>query len=228
MSMIWYVDIEHEDILRSSDRAPNHFKVRDERAERVGQAAGMPCEAIHFTEVSQELADARGVKAITISGNCTDWEHYDFAQFQPLLDLVRGGTRPVLAFCGGHQLLGMAYDTASGPLGPLPEGITDDKAHFMPGMAKEVGYMPVEVVAADPLFEGLGPAPVFLEYHYWEVKHLPIDFELLARTTTCTVQAMRHRRYPIYGTQFHPEAYDAEHEDGQRLLRNFFHLAGVR
>ncbi len=225
--MIWYVDIEHEEILNSLERAPGHFKVRDERAARVAAAAGMPCEAIHFTRVSTELADEQGVRAITISGNCTDWERYDFTQFEPLLDLVRGGARPVLAFCGGHQLLGLAYNTIAGPLGPLAEDEEDAQAHFMPGMAKEVGYMPVEIVNPDPIFEGLGPAPVFLEYHYWELKRLPAEFDLLASTTTCVVQAMRHRRYPIYGTQFHPEAFDDEHDDGRRLLENFFHSVGV-
>lgn len=38
---------------------------------------------------------------------------------------------------------------------------------------------------------------------------------------------IKHRDRLLYGTQFHPEAYDEAHLDGKKLLQNFFRLAGV-
>ena len=51
--------------------------------------------------------------------------------------------------------------------------------------------MPVPVVAHDRILDGLGPAPVFLEMHYWEAKQIPPGFQLLASTADCPVQLMR-------------------------------------
>src|SRR5437867_3987441 len=37
------------------------------------------------------------------------------------------------------------------------------------------------------------------------------------------IMAMKHRKYPIYGVQFHPESIGTEH--GKRLLENFLGVA---
>ena len=107
--------------------------------------------------------------------------------------------------------------------------------------------MPVPVVAHDRILAGLGPAPVFLEMHYWEAKQIPPGFQLLASTADCPVQLIRQIDRPVYGAQFHPEAYtewpndqrcewvnliypsgyDRAAPDGRQLLTNFFQIAGV-
>lgn len=37
-----------------------------------------------------------------------------------------------------------------------------------------------------------------------------------------------HAERPLFGTQFHPEAYDESHSDGRVLLENFFRIAGIK
>ena len=66
------------------------------------------------------------------------------------------------------------------------------------------------------------------EAHYREVKTLPRDFVLLASTPEVHVQAYRHKSRPLYGTQFHCEGWVDAYPAGQRVLENFFRLAGVR
>ncbi len=61
----------------------------------------------------------------------------------------------------------------------------------------------------DELFDGL-VNPVFAQSHYDEVCNLTVDFEILASTNECKVQAYRVTGKRIWGTQFHPEmSYEA-------------------
>jgi GMP synthase-like glutamine amidotransferase len=226
-SMIWYVDIEHEDALADPERAPNFEKVRNQRAWVMEDVAGVTCEPILYQQVTPELARQKNVKAIAISGNTTDWEYYDFTTFAPLFEIIKSGSMPVIGLCGGHQLIALAYNAECGPLRKLKPGEAE-VGDFAPGWFKEVGFLPVKVIKDDPIFTGLGQQPVFFESHYWEIKQVPSEFELLASTDECKVQTMRHQQFPIYGTQFHPEVNSAENRDGRALLANFFRIAGIK
>ena len=224
--MIWYVDIEHEKALADPKRAPDFERDRNYRAGILGEISGVKCEPIFYRQVSAALAKEKKVRAIAISGNTTDWEEYDFDTFQSLFELVKGGNIPTIGFCGGHQLIGLMYKAECGPLRKLNPG-EPDPAEFAPGWFKEVGYMPVQVIKDDPIFDGLGRDPVFFESHYWEIKQVPDGFELLASTKECKVQTIRHKQHMIYGTQFHPEENSSEHRDGLKLLTNFFKIARI-
>jgi len=224
--MIWYVDIEHEKALADPTRAPNFDSVRRQRTWVMEDISKMPAESILYQQVSKELVKEKDVRAIAISGNTTDWIEYDFATFQSLFNIVKSGEIPVIGLCGGHQLIGLMYQTECGPLRKLKPG-ESDPADWAPGWFKEVGYLPVQVVKEDPIFTGLGQEPIFFESHYWEIKQVPSEFELLASTQECRIQTIKHKQYPIYGTQFHPEVNSADYMDGRKLLANFFRIAGI-
>ena len=219
--IVWYVDIEHQDAINDPKLAPNFNRVREQRTRIVGSAAGLPGESIFYWEVNEALAKEKKVRAIVISGNTSDWIRYDFATFEPLFGLVKSGAFPTLGLCGGHQLIGLMYGAPCDAIRKLKPG-EPDLAEWAPGYFKEVGFMPVHVVAEDPVFEGLGSDPVFFESHYWEIKELPPDFKLLASTADVRVQCIKHTSLPIYGTQFHPEVNDIDHPAGIKFLRNFF------
>lgn len=245
--MICYVDIEHEDVLNDPAKRDAHLAWAMDVKLRLEELAAVPCLVQHYRRVSLARLKKWGIHALIISGNASDWESYPAGAFDALFEIIREAAVPILGICGGHQLIAMAHGAKAGPIRPLaPEG----GAAAGPGgegYFKEWGFLPVEVVHPDPLFEGLGEHPVFLEMHYWEVKELPADFVLLASSPDCRVQAVRHRRKPLYGVQFHPEAYilpdqryrsllvrivypegyDQAQPDGEVLLRNFLRVAGV-
>jgi GMP synthase-like glutamine amidotransferase len=227
--MLAYVDIEHEKNTNDPKKGPPHIAESNQRATNIGEAIGLPCVRVHYRDFSVDWMRRNGVNGFFISGNAPDWVEYDWENFKPLQDAVCGGDFPVLAFCGGHQLIGMTYGAACDALGPLEPGETDLMPDYHPGMRKEKGYLPLQIkTLAHPLFEGFSASgPVVMESHYWELKELPGQFDLLASTDWCKIQVMQHRELPIYSTQGHPEAYTAQYPDGKRLIRNFALATGI-
>ncbi len=126
--------------------------------------------------------------------------------------------------------MAQAYGARIGAMGGQPASDAPnpfEELGYQVGMKEEHGFMPVRILQPHPLFAGVGEWPVIYESHYWEVKSLPDGFQLLAEGEACRVQTVVHERLPLFGTQFHPEAYDDEHQDGRRIIENFFRIAGV-
>jgi len=131
-----------------------------------------------------------------------------------LVPLVRAlaGRIPVLGVCLGHQAIGEAFGGRVVRADRLMHGKTCPVLH-----------------EADELFEGI-PSPVTgMRYHSLVVEpaSLPQDLVITAwsadRPKDAEIMAMKHRKYPIYGVQFHPESIGTEH--GKRLLENFLGVA---
>jgi len=111
---------------------------------------------------------------------------------------------PILGVCLGHQAIGQAFGgrvvRAKAPVHGKAEEIVHDGRGLFEG-------------APRPLLGG--------RYHSLvvEEKTLPGELAVTARTRDGTIMALRHRRLPVFGVQFHPESILTP--DGQRLLRNF-------
>ncbi|MGL5150825.1 MAG: glutamine amidotransferase-related protein, partial [Clostridium sp.] len=63
-------------------------------------------------------------------------------------------------------------------------------------------------------------------YHSLEIdrKKVPSDIEVTAITNDGVIMGIEHKKYKVYGVQFHPEAELTE--DGHELLRNFAKICG--
>jgi anthranilate synthase component 2 len=119
-----------------------------------------------------------------------------------LLEL--GPTLPTLGVCLGHQCLGEAYG-----------GTVRRATQVMHGKVSRV------VHNQESIFRGL-PSPFnATRYHSLVVDatDLPTELEVTAWTDDATVMGLRHRRHPLAGVQFHPEAILTER--GHQLLSNF-------
>ena len=53
---------------------------------------------------------------------------------------------------------------------------------------------------------------------------MPECLSVTARTADGEIMAVKHREYPVYGVQFHPESIMTP--EGKQMLRNFIELAG--
>jgi anthranilate synthase component 2 len=126
------------------------------------------------------------------------------------LDVIRelAGQMPMLGVCLGHQAIGMAFGGAV-VRAPRPmHGKTSTVEHDGKG-----------------LFSGITTTFQASRYHSLIVSEegWPEALEVSARSKEDgLVMGLRHRRWPIYGVQFHPESI-LTHE-GRRILRNFLEL----
>jgi len=109
---------------------------------------------------------------------------------------------PILGICAGHQFMGRFFG-----------------GEVAPSKMPEFGKIELTILKQDALFNGVPEKSIVWESHNDEVSKLPNDFEILANSENCEIQAMKHRKKPFYGLQFHPEV---EHtEFGEQIFKNF-------
>jgi anthranilate synthase/aminodeoxychorismate synthase-like glutamine amidotransferase len=121
-----------------------------------------------------------------------------------------GSTIPTLGVCLGHQAIGEAYG-----------GRVVRAARVMHGKTSLVAHDGRE------LFKGLPNPMQVMRYHSLivESESLPDELTILARAQDepSEIHAVRHREFPVWGVQFHPESIMTP--DGKALLGNFLELA---
>ncbi|QBJ94605.1 aminodeoxychorismate synthase component I [Rhodococcus sp. ABRD24] len=116
---------------------------------------------------------------------------------------------PVLGVCLGHQGLCHLFGSTVG-LAPVP----------MHGRLSPIRHVGTGLFDSIPSpFEGV-------RYHSLIVEDLPPELEPLAWTDEGLLMAARHRRYPLWGVQFHPESICTQY--GRKLLANFRDLTPAR
>jgi GMP synthase (glutamine-hydrolysing) len=113
---------------------------------------------------------------------------------------------PILGICYGMQL---ACEALGGQVASAP--------------AREYGRAQCSIVKDEGLLAGVPRDFEVWMSHGDQVARVSDDFESLAKTSTCPIAAVKHRRLPIYGLQFHPEVTHTP--DGGRILGNFLEQA---
>lgn len=115
---------------------------------------------------------------------------------------MEGWDVPLLGICYGHQLIAHVLG-----------------GEVAKGGSAEYGLGRIYVDKEDLLFKGIPGEFRAWASHFDEVKKLPEGFEALAHSSTCAVEAMKHKERSIFGTQFHPEVWHTE--NGDKVLENF-------
>ncbi len=189
--------------------------------------------------------------AIVLSGTLRDFDYYNPAVIDTFAEFVRNNTIPVLAICGGHQLVGLSFGARVITLDRLEQHEQRENRPL------EYQYRFVRITdPADPIFrsinspaEGLWqnhPQPHVLrvwQNHGLQLDRVPEGFGLLATSYLCRNQMMVKRSdgQLIYTVQFHLEKsfedwnksrtrweHQNDSRDGRILFENFLQLALAR
>lgn len=114
---------------------------------------------------------------------------------------------PILGICLGHQAIGEVF------------GGTVRKANKVMHGQKDL-----ITIYEDPIFKGFENKINVGRYHSLVVDKdtLPDCFKVIALADDGELMGIKHKEYPIWGLQFHPESIMTE--DGIRILKNFLEI----
>jgi GMP synthase-like glutamine amidotransferase len=202
-------------------------------------------EVAHVSEIAEATARFKP-QAIVVSGTLRDFDYYQQSILDKFSRFIRTTKIPVLAICGGHQLVGLSFGARVVTLDKLEQ---HEQRLDRP---QEYQYRYVRITEPDdPIFENIacepdGESPKGARIlHVWQNHGLQLDrvpegFKLLATSYLCRNQMMvkRSEGQVIYTVQFHLEKsfedwnknrtrweHPNESRDGRILFENFLLMA---
>jgi len=169
----------------------------------VGELGGEPKVVRNDHITIPEIRLLNPGKIIVSPGPCTP------SEAGVSLELIRALHKeyPILGVCLGHQAIGEALGGKVVKAGEIVHGKTSAILHTGRGIFTDI------------------PSPfTATRYHSLIVdrKTLPLCLEVTAWTSDGVIMGLRHREYPTFGVQFHPESIATEH--GKQILNNFLSL----
>ncbi|HEX6649430.1 MAG TPA: gamma-glutamyl-gamma-aminobutyrate hydrolase family protein [Pyrinomonadaceae bacterium] len=206
------------------------------------------------TEVAAvaEIAEAAArfkPDAIVLSGTLRDFDYYKASILADFARFIRATKIPVLAICGGHQLVGLSFGARVVTLDKLEQHEQREDRR------QEYQYRFIRITDPDdPIFQNIAcidpetPADQqrnarilrVWQNHGLQLDRVPEGFKLLATSYLCRNQMMVKRSdgQLIYTVQFHLEKsfedwnksrtrweHPNESRDGRILFENFLNLA---
>lgn len=114
---------------------------------------------------------------------------------------------PILGVCLGHQSIGEAFG-----------GNIIHAQKLFHGKSSEI------YLSKNKLFSGLPEKIKGARYHSLiiEKESLPNELEIIASTQDGEIMGIKHRKYPMFGIQFHPESILTE--CGLKIIENFLKI----
>jgi GMP synthase-like glutamine amidotransferase len=199
-------------------------------------------EVAHLSEAA-EAAKRFAPDAIVLSGTLRDFDYYQQSILDDFGHFVRETKIPVLAICGGHQLVGLSFGARVVTLDKLEQHEQRlERPH-------EYQYRFIRIIdPEDPIFKNINcsdqetPARILRVWqnHGLQLDRVPEGFKLLATSYLCRNQMMVKRSdgQLIYTVQFHLEKsfedwnknrtrweHPNDSRDGRILFENFLTLA---
>lgn len=184
--------------------------------EELFKAISKFCEytSIQFREIPIGYKVESDIDAVVLSGSAArivSSTHREM--FKGVVSLIKYLDIPMLGICYGHQLIcwSLGCEVAS-----LHEPIKDR-------------FEEVHIIDNDEIFHDFNTHRTvsFAQSHYDYVLKTSLDqanLTLLADSSSCEVEAVKHKQNPIYGVQFHPERTNIKgqtHPEGHQVIENF-------
>jgi len=112
---------------------------------------------------------------------------------------------PILGICLGHQLIAKFFG-----------GVVSTSS------IESYAQIEIDIIKDYSLFNGIDSPMKVWTSHKDEVKSVNSEFEVIASSSFCDVEAMKHKQKEIYGIQFHPEVHHTPY--GDMIFKNFYNI----
>lgn len=172
----------------------------------IAEVTGVQPVIVEHDKISpQDLADSNFTHLILSPGPGHPAVASDFSLGIELKKIA--ATKPILGICLGMQGLAYTYGAKIGHAKVPMHGVVSGISNY-----------------GHPIFKGVSSLFAGVRYHSLvvEKENLPNHIHVLATAIDDgAVMAIQIGNAPIYGLQFHPEAYDTK--EGKTILANFFH-----
>lgn len=168
-------------------------------ARRVREA-GIYCEIVPYNINLEELKNKNPDGIILSGGPSSVYEEESPSCDKRIfyLDI------PVLGICYGGQLIAKEFG-----------------GNVMKADSREYGKAELNVLDTSGLFNGLEENISCWMSHTDYINELPKGFNVIAKTPSCPVAAMKNENKEIYSLQFHPEVNHTE--KGKEIIENFLY-----
>ena len=168
------------------------------RIKRSLQYLKIPCELVS-NELTIEEIEAKNPEGLILGSGPLMETAGNSIEYIKHFDIL------ILGICLGHQLIVKVYG------GEVSSSDTES-------------YVKVElnIHDNDTLFKELGNKMEVWSSHKDEVSKIPENFEILASSSLCDVEAFKHKDKKVYGIQFHPEVIHTP--KGDYIFNNFYEI----
>ena len=172
----------------------------------------------NLVQYVKELTDAQVDVYRNDTISLADIDAYDTVIFSPgpglpeqagiMIDAIKqyAPQKKMLGVCLGHQAIGMAFGSKLQNLKKVYHGV----------------QTPVKIMDIDdPIFKNIAPETEVGRYHSWVIAPATLSDELkvTAQSEDGQIMAVKHKKYPVWGLQFHPESIMTD--EGKKMIQNF-------
>lgn len=114
------------------------------------------------------------------------------------------GKIPIFGVCLGHQAIAIAFGAKVGYAKAIMHGKTSQ----------------ITIDTNSRLFKGFAPKTSVARYHSLAVieSTLPKALKVIARSDDGEIMAIEHKKYALFGVQFHPESVMTD--EGKKMIEN--------
>jgi len=178
----------------------------------IGEIGAEPCVFRNDAITLKNIQDMNPKGIIISPGPGTPENPKDIGICMDVIKKI-GKEIPILGVCLGHQAIVYVFG------GKILQAKT-----IMHGKTSEISH------DGKSIFKGIKNPIQVMRYHSLiaDSKIFPNDkLNIIAKTTDRNeIFAVMHKKYPIYGVQFHPESIGTE--NGKLLIRNFLEICNDR
>ena len=125
------------------------------------------------------------------------------------IDIIQtfGKYIPILGICLGYQAIGLAFN-----------GIVSSAREIMHGKTSQINH------TDSLIYKDIPKKFIATRYHSLITlkKNFPKDLKITSLTSNDVIMSYEHKKYPIYGIQFHPESIATE--NGIKIIKNFLDI----